>query len=58
MESRHVEIIMSAVAEKMQSQKWQIESLQEKNEELEGELIEYKKAEQAALNFGKDRVCE
>ena len=57
MESREFATIMSAMADKLQSQKWQIESLLEKNEKLETELIEYKQAEQAAIGFGKDRVC-
>lgn len=58
MDNREFATIMSAMADKIQSQKWEIDSLRKDNEKLEGELIEYKQAEQAAVGFGKDRVCE
>ena len=58
MENREFATIMSAMADKLQSQKWEIDSLREDNEKLERELIEYKQAEQAAIGFGRDRVCE
>jgi hypothetical protein len=45
MESREFATIMTAVAEKIQSLEWRIESLLEDNENLEKELIDYKKAE-------------
>lgn len=54
MDSRTFEVIMLAVAEKLQSQAWTIENLRESNEKLEIELAEYKKAELAAAGFGKD----
>lgn len=58
MESREFATIMSAMADKIQSLEWRVESLQEDKEKLETKLIEYKQAEQAAIGFGKDRVCE
>lgn len=58
MDSRTFEVIMLAVAEKLQSQAWTIENLRDNNEKLEIELVEYKKAELAAVNFGKDGVCD
>jgi hypothetical protein len=45
MESREFATIMTAVAEKIQSLEWRIESLLEVNENLEKELIDYKEAE-------------
>ena len=45
MESREFATIMKAMAEKIQSLEWRVESLQEDKEKLETELIEYKKAE-------------
>ena len=45
MDSRTFETIMLAVAEKLQSQEWEIKGLREDKKELENELAEYKKAE-------------
>lgn len=56
MDSRTFEVIMLAVAEKLQSQAWTIENLRDSNEKLEIELAEYKKAELAAVGFGNEVV--
>ena len=45
MDSRTFETIMLAVADKLQSQEWEIKGLRERKEELEKELAEYKKVE-------------
>lgn len=65
MDSSTFEAIMIAVADKLKSQAWTIESLQKDKEDLKNdkekikaELAEYKKAELAAVNFGKDGVCD
>lgn len=50
--------VIEILVERIEALEWVLKLKEEKVDELEKELIEYKQAELSAVGFGEDGVCD